>query len=88
LKRKKQPYHLAQLSHLDNNEAHKLLKQASKMRKLALSKGGRKASISDFLNELVPLAQEPRGCAIVMPISMGIASQWVTLPGTPNSTAG
>jgi ribosome biogenesis GTPase / thiamine phosphate phosphatase len=59
LKRKKQPYHLAQLSHLDNNEAHKLLKQASKMRKLALSKGGRKASISDFLNELVPLADGP-----------------------------
>jgi ribosome biogenesis GTPase len=57
LKRKKTPYHLAQLSHLDGNEAQKLLKQASKLRKLAIAKGGRKSSIGDLLGEI---SREPR----------------------------
>ena len=43
---------MAMLGHLDNNEAHKLLKQASKMRKLALEKGGRKVALGDLLKDL------------------------------------
>lgn len=43
---------MAMLGHLDNNEAYKLLKQASKMRKLALEKGGRKVALGDLLKDL------------------------------------
>ncbi|MBI5705550.1 MAG: ribosome small subunit-dependent GTPase A [Armatimonadetes bacterium] len=53
LKRKKQPYHTAQLGHLDGNERLKLLKEASKIRKLAVAKGGRRTSLGDILVEIV-----------------------------------
>lgn len=52
MKRKKTPYHLAQLGHLDGNERTKLLKQASKLRKMALAHGGRKSSLGDLLGEM------------------------------------
>ncbi|MFN8220609.1 MAG: ribosome small subunit-dependent GTPase A [Fimbriimonadales bacterium] len=47
---------IAQLGHLDNNERNKLLKQASKLRKLAAERGGRKPSLEDVIKQL---SQEP-----------------------------
>lgn len=59
MKRKKQPYYAGQLSHLDGNERLKLLKQASKMRKLALARGGRKVSLGDLVCELARAPSNP-----------------------------
>jgi ribosome biogenesis GTPase len=52
LKRRKQSFVTAQLGHLDRNERLKLLKEASKIRKLAIAKGGRKVSLGDALAEI------------------------------------
>lgn len=48
---------MSQLDHLDGNERSKLLKQASKLRKLALEHGGRKSSLGDLLGELARPAE-------------------------------
>lgn len=56
---------MSQLDHLDGNERMKLLKQASKLRKLALANGGRKSSLGDLLGDLTktPDAPAPIGVA-------------------------
>lgn len=52
MKRKKKPYFESKLEHLDHNERTKILKQASRLRKDALARGGRRASLGDLLTEV------------------------------------
>ncbi|HMS55518.1 MAG TPA: ribosome small subunit-dependent GTPase A [Fimbriimonadaceae bacterium] len=52
MKRKKNPYFESKLDHLDHNERTKILKQASRLRKEALARGGRRASLGDLIHEV------------------------------------
>src|SRR5688572_13377513 len=78
---------MALLGHLDNNEATKLLKQASKLRKLALAKGGRKSSLGDLLQEMTqtppaePKQSVPGLVTWIGPKSVTIAGQEAELNG-------
>ncbi len=69
--RKKQPYFTGQLAHLDGNERTKLLKQASKLRKQALARGGHKVSLGDLVAELTGTA-----AAITLEAKSGLVT-WV-----------
>lgn len=76
LKRKKQPYHTAQLGHLDLNERNKLLKQASKLRKLALERGAKRVSLGDLISEInqpTPSSPRPAESGLVTWVSLKVA---------------
>ena len=75
------------MGHLDGNERLKLLKQASKMRKAALAKGGRRTSLGDLLPDLqsggeTRLTPTRRGCVTwVGPKTAAIDGQEADLDG-------